>query len=121
MVHDALLAHPSTGRLIMQVGTGSTNAFATLYDRFSPAVFGAAVAALDSPATAAQATEAAFLGIWRTSPQYAESRDDPLQWLLALVHEGIAAVDRTLPVDGPARAVTAAAGGRHQISAPVLR
>ncbi len=67
--------------LLAQVGLGSIAAFADLYDRWAPALHGISIAVFEDAGAAAEATEAAFIDVWRRAPRYRVAQD-PERWLL---------------------------------------
>ena len=83
------------GALLSQAGTGSTEAFATLYDLVAPLVHGLSIAALLDPATAERATEAVFLQLWRQAPRYRPDQHEPIPWILALAYQVLAHTSST--------------------------
>ncbi len=60
-------------------------AFETFYDRHSTLAFTVAMRTLDDRVLAAEATQEAFLGVWRHRASYDPARSAPRTWLLSIV------------------------------------
>ena len=71
-------------RLIEALAAGEAAALATLYDRYSGAVFGLCRRILGDAAEAEEAALDAFRQIWEQAGRYDASRARPLTWLLTI-------------------------------------
>jgi len=72
-------------RLMALAATGSTDALATLYDRFARRAYGMALTICRDEAHAEDAVQEAFLSIWRNSASYEPQRGTVAAWLLTVV------------------------------------
>lgn len=79
-------------RLLGAVADGDEAAFAQLYDRLAPLVFGMARRVIHDPDMAAEITQDAFCDIWRLSPRYDSGAASARAWMLTIAHRR--AVDR---------------------------
>jgi RNA polymerase sigma-70 factor, ECF subfamily len=73
------------GELIRLVESGSTDAFAALYDRYSARAYRLARAICRDDGRAADAVHEAFASIWRRRAASRPDGDDPGSWLLGVV------------------------------------
>jgi RNA polymerase sigma-70 factor (ECF subfamily) len=71
--------------LVIRVADGDVRAFEAIYDRHSAQVFGLAMRVTGRQRAAEEATQDAFLNLWRTAEGYDPSRGTLKTWLLALV------------------------------------
>lgn len=71
--------------LIRQVAAGDRRAFETLYDRYSPAVFGVALKMLGERETAEEAVQEIFWRIWQRAASFDSSRAFA-PWLFGIAH-----------------------------------
>jgi RNA polymerase sigma-70 factor, ECF subfamily len=72
---------------VMQlVAGGSPRAFELIYDRHGGAAFSLAYRMLGSRGPAEDATQEAFLSIWRSRMRYDRSRGSVRTWILGIVH-----------------------------------
>ena len=99
--------------LLDRAARGQQEAFATLYDRTSPRIFGLVQRIVRSPEQAAEVTQEVYLEAWRLSARYDPARGSVAAWLTTIAHRR--AVDRvraaqaaTVRDDADARAATAA-------------
>lgn len=81
------LAVPSVRRrdpqqMLQDVGRGSRIAFAALYDEMAPLVHGICSVIVQDPAAAEQATENAFIAVWRLAPWFRPDQHDATRWIL---------------------------------------
>jgi RNA polymerase sigma-70 factor, ECF subfamily len=72
--------------LVIRVVEGDVLAFEAIYDRYSAQVFGLAMRITGRQRAAEEATQDAFLGLWRTAGSYDKSRGTLKTWLLSMVH-----------------------------------
>jgi|KBSMisStaDraftv2_1062788.scaffolds.fasta_scaffold128447_3 RNA polymerase sigma-70 factor (ECF subfamily) len=66
--------------LIERVGTGDQEAFAKLYDRFSPGLFSMVIKMTGDEAEAEDVLQDAFAHIWRKAAGYDSRRSAPFTW-----------------------------------------
>lgn len=71
--------------LIRQVAAGDRRAFETLYDRYSPAVFGVALKMLGEREAAEEAVQEIFWRIWQRAASFDSSRAFA-PWLFGIAH-----------------------------------
>lgn len=90
--HPAAADVTSADDLLARVARGDDDAFAALYDRMSPTVYGMCRRVLRDPAESEEVAQEVFLEIWRTAPRYDASRGSARAWCTALAHAR--AVDR---------------------------
>ena len=79
-------------RLMEQVATGDRTAFATLYDRFSGPLHGAALRIVRDPAEAQDIVHDAFVAIWEKAGSFETTRGSAFAWAITLVRNR--AIDR---------------------------
>jgi RNA polymerase sigma-70 factor, ECF subfamily len=76
--------------LISFVGQGDAEAFTTLYERHSHAVFSLAYRVMGERQAAEDLVQDAFLKLWRSATSYRPERGSVRTWLLSIVrHRGI--------------------------------
>jgi RNA polymerase sigma-70 factor, ECF subfamily len=78
--------------LLTAVGAGDRTAFATLFDRTSPMVYGTALRVLRDPAQSEEVTQEAYLEVWRTAARFDPGRGSAVAWVSTIAHHR--AVDR---------------------------
>jgi RNA polymerase sigma-70 factor (ECF subfamily) len=102
-------SEPTDGQLIERVGGGDRRAFDELYRRYVRAVLGLAVRRLGDRGRAEDATQDAFVAIWRSARTYDPSRGNGAPWLYAVARNAITDGLRRTPVpvaeleDGPGK------------------
>nr|WP_300050399.1 sigma factor [uncultured Nocardioides sp.] len=117
---DAGCAEPLE-RLLVRSGSGDTEAFAALYDRLAPRVFGMVTCVLRDDVASESITREAFVETWRRAPTYDPSRSSAAAWTLVIAHRAAVRARRLSPrpVGHPAAAtcmddsVVLAAGLTH--------
>jgi RNA polymerase sigma-70 factor (ECF subfamily) len=72
--------------LMRLVARGRADAFELIYDRHVSAVFGLAYRICGARGAAEEATQEAFLSIWREGRRYRRERASVRSWLLGIVH-----------------------------------
>jgi RNA polymerase sigma-70 factor (ECF subfamily) len=73
---------------VMQlVADGNPRAFELIYDRHGGAAFSLAYRMVGNRVTAEDATQEAFLSIWRSRVRYDRSRGSVRTWVLGIVHK----------------------------------
>lgn len=80
--------------LIALVATGDHTAFARLYDKLAPVVYGIATRLVQNPSDAAAVTHASFLEVWRQAPRFNCDEDHVQTWVALIAHRR--AVDHAL-------------------------
>lgn len=78
--------------LLGLVAQGDQRAFAELYDRAAPRVFGLVKRLLRDHAQSEEVTQEIFLEIWQSAPKYDHSKGSAVAWMLTMAHRR--AVDR---------------------------
>jgi RNA polymerase sigma-70 factor (ECF subfamily) len=78
--------------LLTQVAAGNRDAFAELYDRFAPPLYGAAMQILRDTAEAQDVVQDAFLTLWEKAATFESSRGSAFSWAVTLVRNR--AIDR---------------------------
>lgn len=78
--------------LLQLVATGDQRAFAELYDRTVPRVFGLVKRLLRDHAQSEEVTQEIFLEIWQSATRYDTSKGGAIAWMLTMTHRR--AVDR---------------------------
>ncbi len=71
--------------LVLRVARGDVRAFEAIYDRHSAQVFGLAMRVTGRRRAAEEATQDAFLSVWRGARSYDASRGTFKTWLLSMV------------------------------------
>ena len=71
--------------LVLRVAHGDVRAFEAIYDRHSAQAFGLAMRVTGRRRAAEEATQDAFLGLWRAAQRYDTSRGTLKTWLLSMV------------------------------------
>ncbi len=89
---DAGADPPSNEDLLVGSAQGDEQAFATLYDRLSPVVFGIIRRVLRDPAQSEEVMQEVLLEIWRTAARYDRTRASAQTWALTIAHRR--AIDR---------------------------
>ena len=75
---------PTDGLLLELVAGGDRQAFATLYDRYSPRLLGLIVRILGIRGEAEDVLQETFLQVWRTAGRFDPAKAPPDVWLLLL-------------------------------------
>lgn len=78
--------------LLGRVARGDQRAFAELYDRSAPRVFGLVKRLLRDHAQSEEVTQEIFLEIWQSATKYDTSKGSAVAWMLTMAHRR--AVDR---------------------------
>jgi RNA polymerase sigma-70 factor (ECF subfamily) len=76
----------------MQAARGDEAAFAALYDRLAPAVFGVVRRVVRDQAQSEEVAQEVFLSVWRSAGGYDRSVGSASAWVLTIAHRR--AVDR---------------------------
>jgi RNA polymerase sigma-70 factor (ECF subfamily) len=88
----AAFVHLSDEALVAQIARGDEQALGAFYDRFGRIVFSLALRVARNEQVAEEATQEAFLAVWRSADEYRASRGSARAWLLTIAHRR--AVDR---------------------------
>ncbi len=93
------LGHPAPPdeRLLSQVASGDEGAFRILWERFGAAVYSLCLRRLSEPAAAEDATQEAFVNIWRHARTFDPQRGSAAAWLFAVTRNAAAQVARKAP------------------------
>ncbi len=90
--------HPEAGEpetleaRMVSVGRGDESAFADLYDRVAPRVYGLVLRILKDVHQSEEVTQEVLLQLWQTSDQFDPARGSVLSWVMTMAHRR--AVDR---------------------------
>ena len=91
------LPEPTDGQLIVRVGAGDRGAFDELHGRYARAVLGLALRRLGDRGRAEDATQDAFVAIWRSAKTYDPARGRGAAWLYAVARNAITDGQRRTP------------------------
>ena len=80
---------PTDGQLIMRIAGGDRDAFETLYTRYRRAVLGLALRRIGDRGRAEDATQDAFVAVWRSARTYDPARGSGAPWLYAVARNAI--------------------------------
>jgi RNA polymerase sigma-70 factor (ECF subfamily) len=109
-MHRVELPRPTDGQLIVRIAGGDRGAFEELYGRYARAVLGLALRRLGDRGRAEDATQEAFVAIWRSARTFDPSRGRGAPWLYAVARNAITDGLRRTPEpvaeleDGPGNA-----------------
>lgn len=78
--------------LLTRVAQGDQRAFAELYDRSAPRVFGLVKRLLRDHAQSEEVTQEIFLEVWQNATRYDTAKGSAVAWMLTMAHRR--AVDR---------------------------
>ena len=82
---DANATSPTDAELMRLVAQTDVSAFEMLYARYASIAFGLAVRITRQRGSAEEATQDAFVSLWRSAERYDPSRGSPKAWLLTAV------------------------------------
>jgi RNA polymerase sigma-70 factor (ECF subfamily) len=97
---------PSDAELIRLTALGNSHAFASLYDRYSPQLFGLLLRILHSRADAEDVLQEVFLEVWLNAGDFDETRGRLFTWLV--IRARSRAIDRARALNARLRAATEA-------------
>jgi RNA polymerase sigma-70 factor (ECF subfamily) len=109
MMHRVAFPDATDGQLIARVAAGDRSAFEELHGRYARAVLGLALRRLGDRGRAEDATQDAFVAIWRSARTYDPARGRGAPWLYAVARNAITDGLRRMPEpvaeleDGPGR------------------
>jgi RNA polymerase sigma-70 factor (ECF subfamily) len=89
---DGIAPALSNEDLLQRVASGDREAFAQLYDRTAPRVFGLVKRLLRDHAQSEEVTQEIYLEIWQSAARYDTSKGGAIAWMLTMAHRR--AVDR---------------------------
>ena len=87
--------------LLALVARGDEQAFAELYQRVAPAVFGLVSKVVRNPAQSEEVTQEVFVELWRTASRFDPARGTARSWIMTCAHRR--AVDRVRSSESSAR------------------
>jgi len=88
-------------QLMTQVAGGDEQAFAELYRRVAPAVFGLVGKVVRNPALSEEVTQEVFVELWRDASRFDPNRGTARSWIMTCAHRR--AVDRVRSAERAAR------------------
>jgi RNA polymerase sigma-70 factor, ECF subfamily len=77
---------PELAALLTASARGDEEAFAALYDRTSPRVYGMVLRVVRDPAQAAEVTQDVYLQVWREAARFDAELGSVISWLLMIAH-----------------------------------
>ena len=89
---SGMTAAPTLEDLLQGVAAGDQQAFAALYDRTAPRLFGLVKRLLRDHAQSEEVTQEVYLEIWQNATRYDTSKGGAIAWMLTMAHRR--AVDR---------------------------
>jgi len=87
--------------LLALVARGDEQAFAELYQRVAPAVFGLVSKVVRNPAQSEEVAQEVFVELWRTASRFDPARGTARSWIMTCAHRR--AVDRVRSAESAAR------------------
>jgi RNA polymerase sigma-70 factor (ECF subfamily) len=82
----------SDAELVRRVANGDRSAFLTLYDRYSPRIYGLSQRMLGDPMASEEVTQDTFLRLWTRAATFNPQKGNILAWLLTITRH--IAIDR---------------------------
>jgi len=86
---DVERVEPTDGQLIMRTAGGDRRAFEELHTRYRRAVLGLALRRIGDRGRAEDATQDAFVAVWRSARTYDPARGSGTSWLYAVARNAI--------------------------------
>ena len=102
--------------LLEGVARGDERAFAEVYDRYSPILFGLLLRILHSRAEAEDVLQEVFLQVWQQARAFDAARGRPFTWLVTLARSR--AIDRLRATDARQRAAERSAAEGAGVEGP---
>jgi RNA polymerase sigma-70 factor, ECF subfamily len=88
-MREMVKGEPTDGELIERIALGDKPAFEELYRRYARAVLGLALRRLGDRGRAEDASQEAFVAIWRSARTYDSTRGNGAPWLYAVARNAI--------------------------------
>jgi RNA polymerase sigma-70 factor, ECF subfamily len=85
-MEDAGYEQSSSELLLAQVASGDQRAFAALYDRISPRVFGLLRRLIVDHAQSEEVLQEVFLEIWQTASRFDPNKGGASTWIMTMAH-----------------------------------
>jgi RNA polymerase sigma-70 factor (ECF subfamily) len=83
-MQQAQLTNLEDHDLVLRTADGDVQAFEAIYDRYSSQAFGVAIRVTGCRRAAEEATQDAFMGVWRAARTYDTSRGSLRAWILSM-------------------------------------
>ncbi len=99
---------PDLEHLLHATALGDEEAFAQLYDRLAPGVYGLARRVIRDAARAEEVTQEVFLWVWRHATRFDPAKGSAQAWILTVTHRR--AVDLVRADDATTRRETSSGG-----------
>ncbi len=84
--HLRVVDDDSDEALLVGTASGDQEAFARLYDRFAPRVFGLVRKVVRDPGLSQDTMQEVMTELWRTSPRFDPNKGNAVSWILTLAH-----------------------------------
>ena len=84
-MNHAQLSKLEDHELVLMAAAGNVPAFEAIYDRYSGRAFGVALRVTGSRRAAEEATQDAFIGVWRAARSYDMGRGTVSAWIFSMV------------------------------------
>lgn len=84
--HLRVVDDDSDEALLVATAGGDQQAFARLYDRFAPRVFGLVRKVVRDPGLSQDTMQEVMTELWRTSPRFDPDKGNAVSWILTLAH-----------------------------------
>ncbi len=84
--HLRVVDDDSDEGLLVATAGGDQEAFARLYDRFAPRVFGLVRKVVRDPGLSQDTMQEVMTELWRTSPRFDPDKGNAVSWILTLAH-----------------------------------
>lgn len=84
--HLRVVDDDSDEAMLVATAGGDQEAFARLYDRFAPRVFGLVRKVVRDPGLSQDTMQEVMTELWRTSPRFDPDKGNAVSWILTLAH-----------------------------------